>query len=199
MKKIPALAVIATIAAGAVSSPALAQTGLYLGATAGYEGIDVESSDGSVTADASSAVYGVNVGYDLGFGNAFVGVEGELSTSGGSTHFPESFSGARDSLEANGQYYVGARAGIGLTPAIAAYGKLGYTSLSTAAFISSGSLEEVKENTGGFRYGAGLQTQLPGPLEARIEYRRSRYKDVNDGTYGDATTNQVVVGVGLRF
>jgi len=41
--------------------------------------------------------------------------------------------------------------------------------------------------------------QLPGPLEGRVEYRHSRYKDVNSGTYGDATTNQVVAGVGVRF
>lgn len=196
MKKI--LALVAA-AAGTVATPALAQNGLYVGAIAGYEGIDVDSADGSVTADASSAVYGVNAGYDLGLGNAFVGVEGELSTSGGSTEFPDSFSGARDSLDANGQYYVGARAGVALTPGIAAYGKIGYTSLSTTAFTSSGSLEELKENAGGLRYGAGLQAQLPGPLEARVEYRRSRYKDVNDGTYGEATTNQVVAGLGIRF
>jgi len=196
MKKILA---VAAIVAGTVSTPALAQSGLHVGVIAGYEGIDVESADGSVTADASSAVYGVTAGYDLGLGSIFVGVEGEYSTSGGSTEFPDSFSGARDRLDANRQYYVGARAGVALTPGIAAYGKIGYTSLSTTAFTSSGSLDELKENAGGLRYGVGLQVQLPGPLEARAEYRRSRYKDVNDGTYGDATTNQVVAGVGIRF
>jgi outer membrane immunogenic protein len=196
MKKILTLT---AIAAATVSTPALAQSGLYVGAIGGYEGIDVKSADGSATADADSAVYGVNVGYDLSLGSAFVGVEGELSTSGGSTEFPGSFSGARDSLEANGQYYVGARAGFALTPGIAAYGKVGYTSLSTKAFTSSGSLNELEENAGGLRFGAGLQLQLPGPLEGRVEYRRSRYKDVNDGSYGDATTNQVVAGLGIRF
>ena len=196
MKK---LLILAALAAGGASAPALAQGGPFVGAIAGYEGIEVESADGSVSANASSAVYGINAGYDLGLGSAFVGIEGELSTSDGSTRFPDSFSGARDSLEANGQYYVGARAGIALTPAIAAYGKFGYTALDTAAFTSSGSLDELKENAGGLRYGAGIQTQLPGPLEARIEYRRSRYKDVGDGSYGDATTNQVVAGLGLRF
>jgi outer membrane immunogenic protein len=196
MKKILTLA---ALAAGTVSTPALAQSGIHVGAIAGYEGIAVESADGSVSADAGSAVYGVTAGYDVSLGSAFVGVEGEVSTSGGSTRFPGNFSGARDRLEANGQYYVGARAGFALTPGIAAYGKLGYTSLSTKAFTSSGSLGELKENAGGVRYGAGLQVELPGPLEGRVEYRRSRYGDVNDGTYGDATTNQVVAGVGLRF
>ena len=86
-----------------------------------------------------------------------------------------------------------------MTPGIAAYGKIGYTSLSTTAFTSSGSLEELKENAGGFRFGGGLQVQLPGPLEVRVEYRRSSYKDLNNGTYGDATTNQVVAGLGMRF
>ena len=196
MKKILA---VAAILAGSASAPALAQGGPFVGVIAGYEGIEVESGDGSVSADASSTVYGVNAGYDLSLGSAFVGVEGELSTSGGSTEFPDSFSGARDSLDANGQYYLGARAGIALTPGVAAYGKIGYTSLSTKAFTSSGTLDDLEENAGGIRYGAGLQLQLPGPLEGRVEYRRSRYKDVNDGTFGDATTNQLVGGLGLRF
>ena len=43
-----------------------------------------------------------------------------------------------------------------------------------------------------------MQLDLPGPLEARMEYRRSRYGDVG-GDVGDVTTNQVVAGVGLRF
>ena len=190
---------LAALAASFAATPALAQGGLYVGAMGGYEGLNVESADGSVTAEADSAVYGVNAGYDLSLGNAFVGVEGEYSTSGGDTTFPGTVAGARDGLEANGQYYVGARAGFALTPGIAAYGKIGYTALDTKAFTSAGSLADVKENAGGLRFGGGLQVELPGPLEARVEYRRSRYKDVVDGTYGDLNTNQVVAGVGLRF
>ena len=200
MKKIVTLA---AVAAGLSASPAWAQSaspgGFYVGALGGYEGIDVESADGSVSADADSAVYGVNVGYDLSLGSAFVGIEGELSTSNGDTEFPDSFTGAREGLEANGQYYIGARAGVALTPGIAAYGKVGYTSLDTKAFTSSGSLEELKDNAGGLRFGGGVQVQLPGPLEARVEYRRSRYKDLIDGTFGNATTDQVVASVGVRF
>ena len=199
MRKLFALA---ALTAGAAATPALAQAapgGIYVGAIGGYEGIDVESADGAVSADADSAVYGIQAGYDLGLGNVFVGVEGEYSTSSSSTDFPDSFSGARDELEANGQYYLGARAGVALTPGIAAYGKVGYTSLDTKAFTSSGSLDELEENTGGLRIGGGVQVQLPGPLEGRLEYRRSRYKDLLDGSYGDATTDQVVAGVGVRF
>ena len=200
MKKILALP---ALAAALSASPALAQSsapgGFYVGALGGYEGIDVESADGSVTADADSAVYGISAGYDLALGGAFVGVEGELSTSGNSTEFPDSFTGAREGLDADGQYYIGARAGVALTPGIAAYGKVGYTALDTKAFTSSGSLDELDDNAGGLRFGGGLQVQLPGPFEGRVEYRRSNYKDVVDGTYGDATTDQVVAGVGVRF
>ena len=201
MKKVFALA---AVAAGFAAAPAMAQDntapgGLYVGAIGGYEGIDVESSDGSVSADADSAVYGINAGYDISLGSAFVGVEGELSKSGGSTTFPDDFDGARDGLDADGQYYIGARAGVALTPGIAAYGKVGYTALDTKAFTSSGSLDELDDNAGGLRFGGGLQVQLPGPFEGRVEYRRSNYKDVAGGTYGDATTNQVVAGVGVRF
>ena len=195
--------VLTALAAGLVATPALAQNaapgGLYVGAIGGYEGIDVESSDGSVSAGADSAVYGINAGYDLSLGNLFVGVEGELSTSGGSTDFPDSFTGARDGLEAGGQYYIGARAGLAMTPGIAAYGKVGYTSLDTKAFTSSGSLQELEDNAGGLRFGGGLQVQLPGPLEGRVEYRHSRYKDPNDASFGRATTELVVGGLGVRF
>jgi len=199
------LIAIAALSAGLVAAPALAQDGsgapggFFIGALAGYEGIEVESSDGSISADASSAVYGVNAGFDLNLGNAFVGVEGELSTSGGSTRFPDSFGGAREGLEANGQYYVGARAGVALTPGIAAYGKVGYTALDTRAFTESGSLGELEENADGLRFGGGLQVQLPGPLEARIEYRRSNYNNLADADQGNASTDQVVAGIGLRF
>jgi outer membrane immunogenic protein len=198
------LAAAAVLVVGMSASPVLAQAsgapgGLYVGAVAGYEGIDLEASDGSASASANSAVYGINAGYDLSLGNAFVGIEGELSTSGSSTEFPDTFAGARESLDANGQYYVGARAGLALTPGIAAYGKVGYTSLSTRAFTTAGSLDELEDNAGGLRFGGGLQLQLPGPLEGRVEYRRSSYGDLNDGTFGDATTDQVVAGLALRF
>jgi outer membrane immunogenic protein len=190
------------LSAAAAATPAMAQSnapgGFYLGALGGYEGIDVESADAAVSASADSAVYGINAGYDLSLGSAFVGIEGELSTSGSSTDFPDSFTGVRDGLEANGQYAIGARAGLALTPSIAAYGKVGYTALETRAFTSSGSLAELEDNAGGFRFGGGLQVQLPGPLEGRLEYRRSRYGDLND-EFGNVTTDQVVAGLGLRF
>ena len=201
MKKLIALG---ALGAGLVATPAMAQDntapgGFYVGALGGYEGVDVESADGTATATADSAVYGINAGYDLSLGGAFVGVEGELSTSDGSTSFPDSFDGAREGLETGGQYYVGARAGFALTPGIAAYAKVGYTSLDTKAFTSSGSLAELQENTDGIRYGAGLQVALPGPLEGRLEYRRSKYDDLADIDQGEATTDQIVAGLALRF
>jgi outer membrane immunogenic protein len=194
---------LAAVAAAIPAAPALAQGtapgGFYVGAIGGYEGIDVESADRTVSASADSAVYGINAGYDLSLGSAFVGVEGELSTSSSEADFPASFTGARDGLDANGQYYLGARAGVALTPGIAAYAKAGYTALDTTAFTSSGTLAELEDNAGGFRFGGGLQVQLPGPLEGRVEYRRSQYNDLHDDAYGDATTDQVVAGLGLRF
>lgn len=189
---------LAAVGAAVVATPAMAKGGFYVGALAGYEGLHVKSADGTVSAKGDAAVYGVNAGYDVGLGRAFVGAEGELSTSSNSTRFPGSVSGAYDSLKSNGQYYLGARAGVAVTPGISAYGKVGYTSLGTKAFTSSGSLAELKDRTDGVRYGGGLQFNLPGPLEARVEYRRSDYKDVGT-TYGKANTDQVVGGVGLRF
>ena len=64
---------------------------------------------------------------------------------------------------------------------------------------SQETLTELKDNSDGIRYGGGVQLDLPGPLEARVEYRRSQYGDVGDGAFGDATTDQVVAGLGVRF
>ncbi len=190
----------AAIFATFTATPALAQStgGLHIGVIGGYEGIDVDTSDDTATASADSAVYGITAGYDLSLGNAFVGVEGEISTSDNDTSFPDSVDAAREGLEADGQYYLGIRAGFALTPGIAAYGKAGYTALDTTAFASSGSLDDLEENTDGFRIGGGVQVQLPGPLEARVEYRRSNYGDLG-GAFGDLTTDQVVAGIGVRF
>ena len=201
---------IATIAltgaaAGLAASPAAAQNdqdiapgGVHVSAIAGYEGLGVESDDGSVTADADTAVFGIAAGYDMSLGSAFVGVEGEYSASSASTEFPSTFAGARDGLESDGQYYLGARGGFAITPGIAAYGKVGYTALDTRSFTTAGSFADIEENATGFRFGGGVQVQLPGPLEARMEYRRSRYGDVG-GDVGEVTTDQVVAGVGVRF
>lgn len=201
MKKLIALGLIG---AGFVATPAMAQDntapgGFYVGVLGGYEGVDVDSADGTATASADSAVYGINAGYDLSLGGAFVGVEGELSTSSGTTSFPDTFGGAREGLETGGQYYIGARAGFALTPGIAAYGKVGYTAVDTKAFTESGSLADLDENADGLRYGAGLQVALPGPLEGRLEYRRSKYNDLADVDQGDATTDQIVAGLAIRF
>lgn len=194
---------LAAIAVGLLATPAMAQPsdatgGFYVGAVAGYEGIDVDTGDGTATASADGVIYGISAGYDLPLGNAFVGVEGEYSASDNTTSFPASIGAAREGLEADGQYYLGVRAGVALTPGISAYGKAGYTALDTTAFTSSGSLSDLEENTDGFRFGGGVQVQLPGPLEARVEYRRSNYGNLG-GEYGDVTTDQVVAGLGVRF
>ena len=47
---------LAALAVGLAATPALAQGGLYVGAIGGYEGLDVEASDGSVTADVEAAL-----------------------------------------------------------------------------------------------------------------------------------------------
>lgn len=197
MKK---LLLTAGLAALLPAAPAMAQDGgLYVGVLAGYEGIDVDSDDGAVSAEADSSVYGITAGYDLSLGNAFVGIEGELAKSDGTATFPTSFGGARESLSSDAQYYIGARAGVALTPGIAAYGKVGYTSIDVNAFTESGSLSELEENASGFRFGGGVQVALPGPLEARLEYRRSQYDDIDGTDYGDAASDQVVAGIGVRF
>ncbi len=162
MRNIPVLAVLA---AGLAATPAMAQNtapgGFYVGALGGYEGLDVESADGIVTANADSAVYGINAGYDLSLGSLFVGVEGELSASGGSTEFPDSFTGARTGstpMASTISRPRRCRADLG----IAAYGKIGYGARHQA-FTSSGLARRARGHAGGLRFGGGVQVQLPRP------------------------------------
>ena len=125
MKAILALTALATAIA---ASPALAQSsapgGIYVGALGGYEGFDVESADGSVTADADSAVYGIAAGYDLALGSAFVGVEGERVDRASRLRTRGVAVGEREGLELEGDGdvqatpAVGAEAGDGLDEAV---------------------------------------------------------------------------------
>ena len=104
---------------------------------------------------------------------------------------------ARDGLDADGQYYIGARAGFAVAPGIAGRRQGRLLALDTKSFTSAGSLDDLDNNATGLRFGGGLQVQLPGPLEGRLN--TAGRNTTTSAAMSATTTDQVVAGLGLRF
>src|SRR3546814_13063413 len=91
MRKLVLTARAAATATGAFATPALAQdatfTGPRIGVIAGYDGIRPGSTeDSDIAGDDQTAdglPYGLEAGYDVDFGSAVIGAEGEISGSPG--------------------------------------------------------------------------------------------------------------------
>src|SRR3546814_7889953 len=87
MRKLVLTALAAAPATGAFATPALAQdatfTGPRIGVIAGYDGIRPGSTeDSDIAGDDQTAdglLYGLEAGYDVDFGRAVIGAEGEIS------------------------------------------------------------------------------------------------------------------------
>src|SRR3546814_13021079 len=91
MRNLVLTALAAATATGAFATPALAQdatfTGPRIGVIAGYDGIRPGSTeDSDIAGDDQTAdglLYGLEAGYDVDFGRAVIGAEGEISGSTG--------------------------------------------------------------------------------------------------------------------
>src|SRR3546814_15568078 len=91
MRKLVLTALAAATATGAFATPALAQdatfTGPRIGVIAGYDGIRPGSTeDSDIAGDDQTADglhYGLEAGYDVDFGRAGIGAEGQISGSTG--------------------------------------------------------------------------------------------------------------------
>lgn len=223
MKKI-AMALAGGVALVAVN-PVLAQednttfTGPRVEGLIGY---DISRAGSSVDNDANTGddesteglLYGIGAGYDVAVGsNAIVGVEGEFSDSTAKTKFENGdFEGFGLGRVSTGRdLYVGARAGLVVSPKTLVYAKGGYTNARYNVLATDGT-NELRENvdTDGWRLGAGAEMAVKNNVYAKLEYRYSKYSegevdledaDVPDSQrFGiDTDRHQVVAGVGMRF
>lgn len=204
-------------------SPALAQdnttfTGPRVEAIVGYDiskaGSDVDD-DVNTNNDESieGLLYGVGIGYDMAVGKAVVGVEGEFTDGTADTDFDNGdFEGfGLGSVETGRDLYVGARAGMLVSPKTLLYVKGGYTNARYNVVATDGT-NEFRENvdTDGWRLGAGGEMALNDKVYAKLEYRYSKYSEAevdfeDDGVPDsdrfniDTDRHQVVAGVGMRF
>ncbi len=181
MKKVT---VLAAMAAAMTAAPALAQGvgnadngGLFVGATAGYDVINLEA--GNTDTDDTGVVYGVTAGYDFDMGKALFGVEAEVSDT----------SISDDVGEAGVDLYGGVRVGYEMDDNDIIYLKAGYTNVDI----------DLQERLEGVRVGAGFEHNF-GRFVSRVEYRYSTY-DVSDTIAPGLNGNrhQAVVTIGGKF
>lgn len=224
MKKI-AMALAGGVALAAVN-PVLAQedsTGTFTGPRVeGLIGYDISRAGSSIDNDANSGddesseglLYGVGVGYDVAVGsNAIIGAEAEFSDSTAKTKFENGdFEGFGLGRVSTGRdLYLGARAGLVVSPKTLVYVKGGYTNARYNVVGSDGTTDyREKIDTDGWRVGAGAELALNENLFTKIEYRYSKYSegeidfenpDIPDSDrFGiDTDRHQIVAGIGMRF
>lgn len=174
----------------------------------GWDNLSGGDDDSDESADG--LVYGGAIGYDMQFGGAIIGVEGEIA---GSTADPQArnldIPGDTLQLDAGRDLYVGGRLGFAFTPSTMAYAKLGYTNLrlDTRYFDLTGTVYDDGVTLDGWRAGAGLEHQFNalGPnAYVKAEYRYSSYSNLDFTPGGanldvDVDRHQLLAGIGVRF
>jgi outer membrane immunogenic protein len=205
------------VAAGfvAVATPALAQdqgsverapfTGPRVEVIGGWDRLSNENSRFRNHTDGF--VYGLGAGYDVQFGGAIIGVEGDATLSTAKSKSTNIFvAGDRNTLRADRDLYIGARAGFAVTPSTLLYVKGGYTNARfTAQYISPTAFARNSGTLDGWRAGAGIEQKFnalgPGGF-VKAEYRYSNYSNLNVGNFNqdvNVDRHQVVGAVGVRF
>lgn len=202
MRKLVLAALAASVAATA--TPALAQdevapfTGLRVEGVVGYDSANDGSGQGTKSSDG--VTYGGAIGYDVQMGGAVVGVEAELTGSSVDTRADNLLvTGDRLRVDMGRDIFLGARAGVAITPTTLIYAKGGYTNARIESRYETPTTSiGFHEDMEGFRLGAGAEFQLSGNVYLKGEYRYSNYGKL-DGYDIDLDRHQVVAGVGIRF
>lgn len=220
MKKF--LSVILAGSAMAVAAPAMAQdsdaafTGLRVEGLIGYDSVrpgstvNIDNAD-DVNQSIEGVGYGVGVGFDFATSGVVLGVEGEWMESGASTEYDtDDFTGfGVANAEMGRDLYVGARAGVLVTPSVLAYVKGGYTN-AKIDILATDNTTDLGTNLklDGWRAGAGLEVAVSQNIFVKAEYRYSNYGTgtvqlpsggTSDSFDVDLDRHQGVVGVGFRF
>ena len=220
MKKGIAL-LLAAGSAVAFTVPAAAQddpdfTGPRVEALVGYDSVrpgstvDIDNAD-DIDQSIDDITYGFGLGYDFDMGSAVLGVEGEYMRSEAKTDFDTTgfaATGIRN-IDAGRDLYIGARAGLKVTPRTLAYVKAGYTNATMDVLATDNTTDvETDLNLDGWRAGAGVEHKITDTVFLKGEYRYSQYQEgeveapsglESDRFDVDLDRHQFVVGVGARF
>lgn len=194
-----------------LAAPAAAQdetknfNGPHVRAIVGWDNF---SAGNGPSTSKDDVVFGGGLGYDFQSGNLVVGIESELTTSGGSAGWDDvAVAGDHLRVEVSRDIYVGGRLGYAVAPQLLVYGKVGYSNLKVKNSYDANMLgsSQIKDHvtSDGFRVGAGAEYSFSGNFYARAEYRYSHYGDVNDFDLQDfdvdVDRSQILLGAGYRF
>ena len=219
MKK--GLALITAASVAAIATPAMAQdneafTGPRVEALVGYDSsrpgstVDIDNAD-DLDQSIDDVAYGVGVGYDIAMGGAVVGLEGEWMESEAKTEFDTAgfTTFGVSNIETGRDLYVGARAGVLVTPKTLLYVKGGYTNARYNVLATDNATDlETNIDVDGWRGGAGAELAVSDNVFVKAEYRYSNYQEGEvQGPSGlesdrfdvDLDRHQVMAGVGVRF
>jgi outer membrane immunogenic protein len=177
-------------AVSAQDDPHRDSTGFHVEALAGYENAAFDS-----VTNANGILYGVGLGYDVGWKRLRFGVEGEVTDS--TARKCIFFGAATDSvcLRTSRDLYVGARFGVEVSPGVLLYGKAGYTNYAESnVFSLAGGRIVTHPKSDGARIGAGAEFAVGPRMFVKAEYRYSKYERAID-----FDKHQTVLGFGLRF
>ena len=220
MKKGIAL-LLAAGSAVAFTVPAAAQddpdfTGPRVEALVGYDSVrpgstvDIDNAD-EVDQSIDDVTYGFGLGYDFDMGSAVIGVEGEYMRSEAKTDFDTTgfTTYGISNIDAGRDLYIGARAGLKVTPRTLGYVKAGYTNATMDVLATDNTTDvETDLKLDGWRAGAGIEHKITDTVFLKGEYRYSQYKEgeveapsgaESDRFDVDLYRHQFVVGVGARF
>jgi outer membrane immunogenic protein len=214
--------------------PVFTWTGFYVGAQAGYAwgedetslffgGAPVDLGGLSTDFDSDGFVGGVHAGFNYQMGSFVIGVEGDLEAAGidgDLTVTSPFFPGASASVESeiNFQGSLRARAGVAFDRAlIYVTGGLAFANIENtysatipAGFgVLPGTYSESFDDTEwGWTLGAGVEYAFTNNLTARLEYRYTKFEDVENNSTAlipggaaeqDPEFHTVRVGVSYKF
>ncbi len=184
--------------AQAQSEPVEIWQGAYLGAQAGgswgkfsFSGIDVDQNNG---------VFGIHLGYNWQFGNAVVGIEGDVEGRTGRT----TISGFGASLEATTPILGSFRGRLGYAAGpVLLYGTGGvaFTGVKLTASVP-GISASISDTATGFVAGGGIEYKFSQSLSARVEGLYYGFKDVLKNDLGpgiDYNTTTIRAGITYHF
>jgi outer membrane immunogenic protein len=199
MKKIvffPAMLLFSTAAAAADF------TGPRVEARVGWDSGELSSEflGERFALDGDGVAYGLELGYDQGFGGAVIGAYGGFELSSTKLCIREEDEEFCAKMRRN--FTAGVRAGALVSPPVLLYAKGGYSNGRIGLDDEFEDEDEVSgRSRGGFHLGAGFEYS-GGPTYLRGEYVFTRYnsfRDEDEGTDARFRRHQVMVSVGYRF
>jgi len=183
--------------AAAQDAPA-SWSGFYAGASVGYGFTRSEFdavADGTSTLSKENVLGTVGIGWDLQMSNMVVGIMADITAS--------------DPQDVSYQWFIGARAGVLITPRTLVYALAGYTEEIDGKLAFQAADTTNLQNLAGLTLGGGLEHMMGSGWSAKAEYRYVSYgresapdgvqDGLVDGSRIDSGEHQVRLGINRRF